>query len=104
MQRLGPMDASFYFSEDGRTHNDIGMVLVFEGDPLTRRELAVLVEERLHLVPLFRKRVRELPLGAGLPVWIDDTTFQIDRHVVETLIRTSIEETTGMPVVSGLMP
>ena len=102
MQRLSAMDASFWFSEDGRSHNDIAMVLTFDGDPPTRHELARFVEARLHQVPLFRKRVREVPMGAGLPVWVDDTSFAIDRHVLETPIRSSLDETVGAIMSSQL--
>ena len=37
--------------------------------------------ERLHLFPRFRQRARDVPLGAGLPVWVDDEAFDIAHHV-----------------------
>src|SRR5690606_39423920 len=37
--------------------------------------------ERLHLLPPFRRRVVEVPLGLHHPVWIDDPDFDLDRHI-----------------------
>jgi diacylglycerol O-acyltransferase / wax synthase len=45
--------------------------------------------ERLHtahdwasrLIPRFRQRVQEPPLGAGLPIWVDDADFDLGYHL-----------------------
>jgi WS/DGAT/MGAT family acyltransferase len=102
MERLSPMDAAFYFSEDGRSHNDVGVVLVFDGEPPSRSELASLVTARLPLVPRFRQRVREIPLAAGLPVWIDDVSFSIDKHVLETRAGLTLEQAVSEVMSSQL--
>lgn len=81
MDRLTPLDASFLFGEDGRSHMDIGMVLVFEGPPPPRDEVAAAVTARLPLVPRYRQKVRLVPFNVGLPVWVDDPEFHIDRHL-----------------------
>lgn len=81
MDRMTLMDASFLYSEDGRTHNDVGNVLVFEGPCITREEVMQSVADRIALVPRFRQRIKHMPFGAGLPVWIDDTAFDMGRHV-----------------------
>ena len=36
---------------------------------------------RLHLLPPFRKRLIEVPLGVHDPMWINDPDFDIDRHI-----------------------
>jgi WS/DGAT/MGAT family acyltransferase len=102
MERLSPMDAAFYFGEDGRSHNDVGVVLVFDGTPPSRSELASLVAARLSLVPRFRQRVREIPLAAGLPVWIDDVSFSVDRHVAETRAGLTLEQAVSEVMSSQL--
>jgi WS/DGAT/MGAT family acyltransferase len=33
------------------------------------------------LIPRFRQRVLEPPLGAGVPIWVDDTDFDLDYHL-----------------------
>lgn len=81
MDRMSVMDASFLYSDDGRSHNDVAMVLVFEGPALTREELMQAIADRIALVPRFRQRVKHMPFGASLPVWIDDVSFDMGRHV-----------------------
>jgi diacylglycerol O-acyltransferase len=81
MDRMSMMDASFLFSEDGRSHNDVGMVLVFEGPAPSRQEIMQVIADRLALVPRFRQRLRHMPFGLGLPVWVDDVSFEMERHV-----------------------
>ena len=39
------------------------------------------IGERLHLVPLFRRRLHTLPLNFANPVWIDGGAVDLDRHV-----------------------
>ncbi|MEL7209715.1 MAG: wax ester/triacylglycerol synthase family O-acyltransferase, partial [Actinomycetota bacterium] len=42
-----------------------------------REELAA----RLHLLPPFRKRLVDVPLGVHDPMWLEDADFDIDRHI-----------------------
>lgn len=81
LERMSVIDASFLYSEDGRSHNDVGMVLVFDGPAPTREEVMQAIADRIALVPRFRKKLRHMPLGLGLPVWVDDVGFEIERHV-----------------------
>lgn len=83
MQRMSAMDAAFLYSEDGRSHNDVGMVLVLEGPALSRDELVQALRDRLALFPRFRQKVRHLPYAATLPVWVDDPAFDLAGHVFE---------------------
>jgi diacylglycerol O-acyltransferase len=40
-----------------------------------------LVAERLHLVPLLRRRVVRVPFGLHHPLWIEDPDFDLDFHM-----------------------
>ena len=53
------------------------------GEALTLDRLTELVESRLHLVPPFRRRLAEVPLGLDQPYWIEDPDFDIEFHVRE---------------------
>jgi diacylglycerol O-acyltransferase len=58
----------------------VGGVLVFDG----RLEQAVVVErlrERIHLIPTYAMRLEEAPLGLANPVWVEDASFDPERHV-----------------------
>ena len=87
-ERMTALDASFLDAESERTPLHIGALCILEGGPLLDEdgelrldEVRARVAERLHLFPRFRQRVRQVPLGAGLPVWVDDEGFDIARHV-----------------------
>jgi diacylglycerol O-acyltransferase / wax synthase len=86
MDRLSAMDAGFLFGEDANSRMDIGMILEFQGDPVTVPELAEAVEGRLPLVPRYRQKVKLVPGSAGLPVWVDDAEFAVRRHLFETQV------------------
>jgi diacylglycerol O-acyltransferase / wax synthase len=100
-EELTALDAFFLYAERPEAPLHIGAVYVFDGQPQVaggrgapgiRRTL----EERIHLVPRYRQRVRFRPLNIGHPVWVDDPDFDLDHHVrhstlprpgTETLLR-----------------
>ena len=82
--RLSTLDASFLFAEDRTTAMHVGGVMTFEqpaAGPFDVAAFTALIEERLHLVPRYRQKVRTVPGGLGLPVWVDDPEFDINFHV-----------------------
>jgi diacylglycerol O-acyltransferase / wax synthase len=89
MERLSGLDAAFLSMETPSMHLHMAAVLVFEPPEHLRHEpSAVQVErvrqvvaERLHLVPLLRRRALRVPFGLNHPVWVDDPVFDVDYHV-----------------------
>jgi len=82
--RLSPLDASFLFAEHRTAAMHVGAVMTFappEDGPFDVAAFTALIEHRLPLVPRYRQKVREVPGGLGLPVWVDDQDFDIDFHV-----------------------
>ncbi|HEX6548429.1 MAG TPA: wax ester/triacylglycerol synthase family O-acyltransferase [Candidatus Dormibacteraeota bacterium] len=84
MERLSPQDAAFIHLEDDNHPMHIGSVVVFEGPPPSYGDFVRLVASKLHLVPRYRQKVREVPLAAGRPVWVDDPHFTIVYHIKRT--------------------
>jgi diacylglycerol O-acyltransferase len=84
VERLSPQDAAFVYLEDGNNPMHIGSVVVFEGPPPSYGDVVRLVASKLHLVPRYRQTVREVPLAAGRPVWVDDPHFTILYHLRRT--------------------
>jgi WS/DGAT/MGAT family acyltransferase len=80
-QQLNATDASFLLQERENAHMHIGGVAVFEGPAPDHDELRAHVERRLSLVPRFRQKLVEAPLGLTRPWWIDDPDFNIDYHL-----------------------
>ncbi|HZU81088.1 MAG TPA: wax ester/triacylglycerol synthase family O-acyltransferase [Acidimicrobiales bacterium] len=89
MERLRGLDAAFLAVETPTMHMHVSAVLVLEppahlvSEPtaLVVDRLRRVVEERLHLVPLFRRRALRVPFGLHHPVWVDDPGFDLDYHV-----------------------
>lgn len=86
--RLTPQDASFYRLESSSNPIHIGSLAILRHtDPdsavpaLDYDRLVDLVEARLSLVPRYRRKVREIPLALGRPVWVEDSAFDITYHI-----------------------
>jgi diacylglycerol O-acyltransferase / wax synthase len=106
MERLSGLDAGFLYMETPTLHMHTLKIAVIDPStvpggysfPRVKEVLA----ERLHLLPPFRRRLVEVPLGLHHPVWIEDPDFDIDHHV----LRTSVPPPGGVAelaaVVSGI--
>ncbi len=84
-ERLTGLDASFLYMETPTLHMHVAMTAVF--DPSTVpggysfRRIRQLINDRIPLAPVFQRRLVEVPLRLGHPVWVDDPGFDIDNHV-----------------------
>ena len=87
MQQLTGLDASFLAMETSTVFGHVGSVCLLDPstapEPLTLDRLTRLIEDRLPLIPPFRRRLVEVPLGLDQPYWIDDPDFDIEFHVRE---------------------
>ena len=87
MQQLTGLDAAFLAMETHAVFGHVGSVCVLDPstspDPVTLEKLTKLIEERLHLIPPFRRRLVSVPLGLDQPYWIEDPDFDIEYHVRE---------------------
>jgi hypothetical protein len=81
LDRLTSIDASFLHQEGPTSHMHIGGVLVFEGPPPAFDEFLDHIRGRLHLVPRYRQKLATPPLETGRPLWVDDSSFNIEYHV-----------------------
>ncbi|MDE3086362.1 MAG: wax ester/triacylglycerol synthase family O-acyltransferase [Acidobacteriota bacterium] len=89
MERLRGLDAAFLAMETATMHMHMAAVLVLEppehasGEPpaVQADRMRAVVDERLHLVPLLRRRVLRVPFGLHHPVWADDPGFDLDYHL-----------------------
>jgi diacylglycerol O-acyltransferase len=85
MQRLGGLDASFVYLDTPATPMQVGMTCVFDAATVpggySFAKLRQLVEDRLHLLPPFRRRLVEVPASLHRPLWIEDARFDLDEHL-----------------------
>ncbi|HEY3831658.1 MAG TPA: wax ester/triacylglycerol synthase family O-acyltransferase [Acidimicrobiia bacterium] len=83
MQQLSGLDNSFLAMETRTFYGHVSSLAIFDpGEhPLTLDDVKRLVAERIHLVPPFRRRLVNVPLGLDHPYWIDDPDFDLDFHI-----------------------
>lgn len=86
--RMTTLDAAFLWFERPGVPLQLGGVAIFEGAPLCDAqgrlrldELRRRAEGRLDVLPRLRRRLVDVPLGLDRPRWVDDTEFDITRHV-----------------------
>ncbi len=88
MRQLSGLDSSFLRMETPSTYGHVASLAIFDPatapHPVGYQEVRALIEARLHLVPPFRRRLVEVPLGLDHPYWIEDPDFDLDfplRHI-----------------------
>lgn len=88
MRQLTSLDAQFLALENDRQSGHVGGLAIL--DPVTvpdgtldAASVRRLLEERLPLLPPFRWRLAEVPLGLDYPYWVGDGDFDLDFHVRE---------------------
>lgn len=91
MRQLTSLDAQFLAIETPRTFGHVGGFAVYDpatapGDELDVDKVREVVEGRLHLLPPFRWRLVEVPLGLDLPYWVEDPDFDLDFHIRESAV------------------
>ena len=90
---LSPEDATLSCATAPGTRLQIGALCRFEGGPLRdaagrlrREELREHVASRLHLMPRFRQRIQRVPFDLARPVWVDDTDYDLGRHLLDATL------------------
>src|SRR5512144_777046 len=90
MQQLTGLDASFLYMETGAQFGHVGSLTLYDQSEAAEgalyRALRATLPERLHLLPPFRRRIVEVPLGLDHPYWIEDPNFDLDFHVRHTAV------------------
>jgi diacylglycerol O-acyltransferase len=88
MRQLTALDTQFLAMETDATHGHVSALTVLDpscrpSGELTLEDVRALMRQRLHLLPPFRWRLAEVPLGIDYPYWLDDPDFDLDYHVRE---------------------
>ena len=86
MRRLSGEDAVFIYAETpSMPMHTLGTLILdpanAPGGTFDFDRIVATVASRLHLVPPFRQRLLEIPLGLGHPVLVDDPGFRIENHL-----------------------
>jgi diacylglycerol O-acyltransferase / wax synthase len=91
MKQLSSLDASLIAGEDGRIHGHICSVVILDpsgapGGVFNAERVAEVVRQRLHLLPMFRWRLVELPLGLDYPYWLEEGDIDLEFHIREAAL------------------
>jgi len=83
MKALSAVDGAFLHVETPDTPMHVASLHRFEPTP-ARRFVATLkkhLAKRMHLVPIFQRKLASLPLDLANPVWVHDDAVDLDWHI-----------------------
>lgn len=83
--RLTTSDASFLYMESASGPMHISSILVLDGE-VDFQEAFVHLEERLHLMPSYRRKLAQVPMNLAHPTWVDAPDFDLKNHMVEHVL------------------
>jgi WS/DGAT/MGAT family acyltransferase len=85
LQQLTGLDTSFLNLETSTTYGHVSGLAIFDpstaSTPATLEDIKDVIQQRIHLLPPYRRRLVEVPLGLDHPYWIEDPDFDLDFHV-----------------------
>ncbi len=85
MERLSGLDASFLYLETPQMHMHVALCAILDPSGLPGgydfNRLQRLIASKVHLLPPFRRRLVDVPLGLHHPMWVEDPDFDIIHHV-----------------------
>jgi diacylglycerol O-acyltransferase / wax synthase len=91
VQQLSGADSLFLTMDNDRVFGHVSSVCIIEAseapEPITCERVREVFASRLHLLPMFRRRVVEVPFQLDHPYWAEDPDFDIDDHVREVKLR-----------------
>ena len=87
VEQLSGLDGWFLAMETRTVFGHVGSVCIVDAKSAKSRlnleHLTRVIESRLPLVPLLRRRLVTVPLGLDHPYWIEDPEFDVEFHVRE---------------------
>ena len=93
MDQLSPQDAQFLYMESSDNHIHVTALAVFDpstvpgGKTVRFKALLAHIEDRLHMSPMFRRKLERVPLELDFPYWVDDEDFDL---VADAMRRTGL--------------
>lgn len=83
MEQLTTLDASFLKAEDSDQHVSlaIGAVAIIDGSAPDHGQFKRLLAERIQAIPRCTQVLRTHPFDLAAPEWVDDSGFDLSRHV-----------------------
>lgn len=86
MTQLRPQDSQFLYMETENNLSNATMICLY-APPANGKDFDCFlsikehVQRRLHVSPIFTRKLKRLPLNLDYPYWIDDGHFDLDSHL-----------------------
>lgn len=86
MTQLKPQDSQFLYMETANNLSNATMICVYS-PPADAEDFDCFqsikehIQSRLHVSPIFTRKLKRLPMNLDYPYWIDDRFFNIDSHL-----------------------
>jgi len=85
MKPLSGLDGAFLYLETPETPMHVASLSLFDLPPGYRGDFLAdvkkLLARRLHLAPVFQRKLAPMPLQFANPAWIHDDNIDLDRHI-----------------------
>jgi diacylglycerol O-acyltransferase / wax synthase len=85
LKHLSGLDATFLYLETPQTPMHVGSLHLYElpvgFKGSFHAQVVKHMAKRIHLSPIFQRRLHSMPLDLGHPIWVDDEAFDITRHI-----------------------
>ncbi|WP_308071117.1 MULTISPECIES: wax ester/triacylglycerol synthase domain-containing protein [Nocardiaceae] len=104
VDRLSSADCMYLAMQRASVPNQFGAILLLEPtDGFNLPGLMRTLGERISAIPRMRQRAMKAPWGCGRPVWIDDATFAVERHLRLLECPSPGDESALLSVAAGLL-
>ena len=89
-KKLSSLDASFLYLETPEMPMHVGSLALFEAPPGGAEgwyeAVKLHVASRMHLAPVFTRKLALMPFDLANPVWIEDDDIDLDYHIRHTVL------------------
>ena len=83
--RLTAADASFLYTETASGPMHISSIIILDGE-LSFEDVYEHIDERLHMLPAYRRKIAQVPMNLAHPTWVDDDNFDLGNHIIDHLL------------------
>ncbi len=86
MKQLSGTDNSFLVSERKNVFNHVASLCIYDvstapGGKVRYKDILQHFEDRMHLNPIFRSRLAEVPFGLDRPYWVEQADVDMEFHI-----------------------
>ena len=86
MSQLSGHDATFLSSDTAHSNSNVSLIHIYDqstapGGKVRFKTILAHIESRLDRSPMFRRKLKHVPLEIDYPYWVEDENFDLEYHV-----------------------